>query len=123
MAKAKSKRPIGHARWDQCGPGAPVCTTCDETWPCKIWRGWTQTDEYQQAERVAARIRASVESGRGKSMFPDDPAAVMPLFGAQCRCGVPRKPPGIMKHVNDDGLCIAHPDRPPQPWTRGAGQP
>lgn len=67
------------------------------------------------------RIRLSVEEGRGKSMFPSDPAEDMPLFGAQCRCGVPRKPGNISKHVNDDGLCIVHPDQPVQPWTRGAG--
>jgi hypothetical protein len=68
------------------------------------------------SDETAARIRASVEKGRGKSMFPDDPAEGMPMFGPQCRCGVPRKPPGA---VNDDGLCVVHPDRPPQPWTRG----
>lgn len=76
-----------------------------------------------KAEREAAarqamteRIRKSVEAGRGKSMFDGEIAS----HGPQCRCGVPRKPPGISRHVNDDGLCVVHPDRPPQPWTRGA---
>jgi len=65
---------------------------------------------------VKAAIAASVAEGRGKSMFSDENN----LFGPNCRCGVPRKPPGIMKHVDDDGLCVVHPDLPPQPWTRGA---
>lgn len=68
------------------------------------------------SDELKESIRQSVEEGRGKSMFASESAA----FGPQCRCGVPRKPPGIMKHVNDDGLCIVHPDAPPQPWTRGA---
>jgi len=68
------------------------------------------------SDSVKAAIRASVAEGRGKSMFDTDSK----LFGPNCRCGVPRKPPGIMKHVDDDGLCVVHPDMPPQPWTRGA---
>lgn len=52
-------------------------------------------------------------------MFPDDPATEMPMFGAQCRCGVPRKPPGLAKHVIDDGKCIVHPDKPPEPYVPG----
>lgn len=72
------------------------------------------------SDETKARIKESVEATRGKSMFPDDPATPMALFGAQCRCGVRRKPPGLAKHVTDDGLCMVHPDRPPQPWTRGA---
>lgn len=70
------------------------------------------------SDEVKARIKESVEAGRGKSMFDSETQR----HGAMCRCGVPRKPPGIMKHVNDDGLCVVHPDKPPQPWTRGAGR-
>lgn len=67
-----------------------------------------------------AEIRELADASRGRSMFPDDPEEPLPMFGAQCRCGVPRKPPGIMRHVDDDGRCVVHPDVPPQPWTRGA---
>lgn len=70
---------------------------------------------------VVQRIRDSVTAGRGRSMFPEDPDEPMPMFGAQCRCGINRKPAGLAKHVQDDGLCIVHPDKPPQPWVRGAG--
>lgn len=72
------------------------------------------------SDELKASIKASVEAGRGRSMFPDDPAEAMPLFGANCRCGIHRKPPGLAKHVADDGTCPAHPDGPPQPWVRGA---
>lgn len=71
----------------------------------------TVTDE------VKERIRESVEAGRGKSMFD---GANSKTHAAMCRCGVPRKPPGISKHINDDGLCPVHPEAPPQRWTRGA---
>lgn len=55
-------------------------------------------------------------------MFETDDQALMDRFyGVQCRCGVPRKPSGIAKHVEDDGMCFVHPDAPPQPWARGAG--
>lgn len=65
-------------------------------------------------DEVKASIRESTEEGRGRSMFEDAEPAPM------CRCGVPRKPPGVMRYVDDDGLCVVHPDKPPQPWTRGA---
>lgn len=59
-------------------------------------------------------IRASVASGRHKSMF-DDPTPDMERFhGPMCRCGLFRKPAGLAKHVIDDGRCTAHPDREPQ---------
>lgn len=67
-------------------------------------------------EEMILRVRRSVAEGRGKSMFDGAPAS----HGPQCRCGVPRKPPGISKHVNDDGMCIVHPEREPQPYVRGA---
>lgn len=75
-------------------------------------------------ERIA-EIRASAEASRGRSMF--DPADgnttdLDRFHGAMCRCGVDRKPPGISKHVNDDGLCTVHPDRPPQKWVRGVSR-
>lgn len=74
------------------------------------------------SEERLKEIAASAHSGRGKSMF-DNPTDDMNRFHrSTCRCGVPRKPPGISKHVDDDGLCTVHPDRPPQPWTRGAGR-
>jgi len=72
--------------------------------------------EARAREEMILRVRASVAAGRGKSMFDDPPAS----HGAMCRCGVPRKPAGISRHVNDDGLCTVHPDRPPQPWVLGA---
>lgn len=59
-------------------------------------------------------IRAGIEATRGRSMFAGSAPAV------QCRCGVPRKPPGISKYVNDDGKCLVHPDREPERYTRGA---
>lgn len=71
-------------------------------------------------ERMA-EIRASVEAGRGRSMFDDATEDMDRFHGPMCRCGVPRKPSGISRHVNDDGLCTVHPDRPPQPWVRGVG--
>lgn len=74
--------------------------------------------EAEAREAMVARVRLSVEERRGKSMFDD---ANDRMHGAMCRCGVPRKAPGISKHVNDDGLCTVHPDRPPQPWVKGAG--
>lgn len=73
--------------------------------------------EAEARKAMISRIRASVADGRGKSMFDD---AVGVSHGPMCRCGVPRKPPGISKHVSDDGRCTVHPDRAPQPWTRGA---
>lgn len=69
----------------------------------------------QLSEETVQRIKESTEAGRGRSMF-DDAAA----FGPMCRCGVPRKPPGLAKYVKDDGMCVVHPDKPPQSWTRGA---
>lgn len=72
----------------------------------------------QLSPEIVKRIRDSVEQGRGKSMFDQESR----MFGPNCRCGVPRKPPGIMKYVDDDGLCVVHPDKPPQPWTRGVSQ-
>jgi hypothetical protein len=68
------------------------------------------------SEERKAEIRASADETRGRSMFDGE----TPGFGPQCRCGVPRKPPGLAKHVQDDGMCVVHPDKPPQPWTRGA---
>lgn len=70
------------------------------------------------AERLE-EIRASVVAGRGKSMFDDPTPEMNRLHGPMCRCGVPRKPPGISRHVNDDGRCTVHSDQPPQPWVRG----
>jgi hypothetical protein len=77
------------------------------------------TKEQRAAEerrKMIERVRASVEERRGKSMFDGATAS----HGPMCRCGVPRKPPGISKHVDDDGRCTVHPDRPPQPWVQGA---
>lgn len=68
---------------------------------------------------LRAAIAVSVEEGRGKSMFD---SASPRMHGAMCRCGVPRKPPGLAKHVADDGLCPVHPGQPPQRWSRGAGE-
>lgn len=73
------------------------------------------------SDEVRERIRASVEEGRGRSMFDNPTPEMNRMHGVQCRCGVPRKPPGISKHVDDDGLCFVHPEQPPQQWTRGAG--
>jgi len=68
------------------------------------------------SSEVAERIRESVAAGRRKSMFED----VNPrMFGIQCRCGVRRKPPGLAKHVNDDGMCPVHPEKPAQPYVPG----
>lgn len=73
-------------------------------------------------DETKAAIAASVAQGRNRSMFDtDDPTDLDRFHGAQCRCGVPRKPSGLAKHVEDDGLCVVHPDQPVQPWTRGAG--
>ncbi|MCX4912855.1 hypothetical protein [Streptomyces sp. NBC_00687] len=36
-----------------------------------------------------------------------------------CRCGVLRKPQGLAKYIDDDGLCVVHPDKPPQPYVPG----
>lgn len=74
------------------------------------------------SDELKASIRASAEAGRGKSMFDggDDSTDLDRFHGAMCRCGVPRKPPGLAKHMNDDGRCAVHPDAPPQRWTRGA---
>jgi hypothetical protein len=68
-------------------------------------------------EEMVLRVRASVASGRGKSMFDGE----VRNFGPMCRCGIRRKPSGISKHVADDGLCIVHPDKPPEPYVPGAG--
>jgi hypothetical protein len=88
-----------------------------------VKKGPTKAElEAKAREEMAKRIRVSVEEGRGKSMFDvDDSTDMDRMHGPMCRCGVPRKPPGISKHVNDDGRCTVHPDREPQPWTRGAG--
>ena len=73
------------------------------------------------SDELAAQIKASADATRGKSMFDVEDATNLDRFhGAMSRCGVPRKPPGISKHMDDDGLCVVHPDNPPQPWTRGA---
>jgi hypothetical protein len=40
-------------------------------------------------QAMIERVRASVEEGRGKSMFEG-----AERHGPMCRCGVPRKPPG-----------------------------
>ena len=70
---------------------------------------------------VGERIRESVEAGRGRSMFDtDDPTNLNRFHGAQCRCGVHRKPPGLALHMADDGSCPVHPDREPERWSRGA---
>lgn len=78
----------------------------------------------QVSDARKEEIRLSAEATRGRSMF--DPAdgntTDMDRFhGAMCRCGVDRKPPGISRMVNDDGLCTVHPDVAPQKWVRGAG--
>lgn len=66
-------------------------------------------------------IRLSALAGRHKSMF-DDPTPDMDRFhGPTCRCGVRRKPPGLAKHVVDDGKCVIHTDKPPEPYVPGAG--
>jgi hypothetical protein len=70
----------------------------------------------QIPEDIGERIRESVEAGRGLSMFDQGGRK----FGPNCRCGIHRKPPGLARHVADDGLCPVHPDREPQPWSRGA---
>lgn len=76
------------------------------------------------SDELKEKIRLSAEATRGRSMF-DPPGGVTDdldrFHGAMCRCGVARKPPGISAKVNDDGLCTVHPDKPPQPWVRGAG--
>lgn len=72
------------------------------------------------AERLE-EIRASAADGRGRSMFDDPTPEMDRLHGPMCRCGVPRKPAGTSKHVDDDGKCTVHPDAPAQPWVRGAG--
>lgn len=70
-------------------------------------------------ERVE-EIKRSAEASRGRSMF-DDPTPDMDRFhAAMCRCGVHRKPSGLALHVVDDGLCTVHPDRPAEPYVRGA---
>lgn len=69
-----------------------------------------------------AEIAASAEASRGKSMFDVEDSSNMDRFhGAMCRCGVDRKPAGLARMVADDGLCTAHPNKPPQKWVRGAG--
>lgn len=73
-------------------------------------------------QEMIVRVRASVAESRGRSMFDDPDGSLDRMHGPMCRCGVPRKPPGTSRHVNDDGRCAVHPDRGPQPWTRGAEQ-
>lgn len=51
----------------------------------------------------------------------EDAASIRSL-GPTCRCGVRRKPAGLAKHVIDDGLCVVHPERPPQPYVPGVGK-
>lgn len=63
-------------------------------------------------------IRMSIAARHGKSMFE---GAENRLFGPTCRCGIYRKPPGLAKHVIDDGLCTVHPEVAPQPYVPGAG--
>ncbi len=78
--------------------------------------------EVRAREEMIARIRVSIAEGRGKSMFDIEDSSNLDRFhGAMCRCGIPRKPAGISRHVDDDGLCVVHPDRPAQPYVRGAG--
>lgn len=77
--------------------------------------------EREAREAMTAWIRRSIEEGRGKSMFQDPTPEMDRMHGPMCRCGVPRKAPGISKHMDDDGRCTVHPDRAPQPWVRGAG--
>lgn len=72
--------------------------------------------EREAREAMIARIRLSIEARRGKSMFDDTPSR---MHGPMCRCGIPRKAPGISMYVNDDGRCTVHPDRPPVIWVRG----
>lgn len=63
------------------------------------------SDERLAEIRAGARRRGSWISG----------ASLKPT----CRCGVLRKPPGLAKHIDDDGLCVVHPDKPPQPYVPG----
>lgn len=73
-------------------------------------------------QEMILRVRASVEAGRGKSMFEtDDPETLNRFHGAMCRCGVRRKPGGLSRFVVDDGLCTVHPGRAAQPFVPGAG--
>lgn len=58
---------------------------------------------------VLAAIRADALSGQSWA-----------AGGPTCRCGVPRKPSGLSKHVNDDGKCTVHPNKPPEPYVPGA---
>jgi hypothetical protein len=69
-------------------------------------------------ERLA-EIRASVESGRGRSMFDDPTPAMNRFHGPMCRCGVHRKGPGLARHSADDGRCTVHPEARPEPYVRG----
>jgi hypothetical protein len=92
--------------------------TAGDTFSCPGSAATTLRDARQE---MTERIRQSIEEGRGRSMFDtDDPTDLDRFHGAMCRCGVPRKPAGISRHVADDGLCTVHPDRPAQPWVLGA---
>lgn len=69
-------------------------------------------------ERLA-EIRESVEAGRHRSMFSDPTPDMNRFHGPMCRCGVPRKPSGISRYVNDDGKCVIHAEELPEPYVRG----
>ncbi|MEU6674818.1 hypothetical protein [Streptomyces sp. NPDC046925] len=86
MAKKKAAdRPIGHAPWDRGNPEAPQCTTCNERWPCKIWRRWTQTRQHQEAEAEKAKIRADIARWQ-PGLWAQEVAP-----GPACTCGLARE--------------------------------
>ncbi len=79
--------------------------------------------ELKARDEMIARVRVSVEAGRGKSMFETDDRETLDRFhGPMCRCGVRRKPGGLSLHVVDDGLCTVHPDKAAQPFVPGIGE-
>ncbi|WP_157868965.1 hypothetical protein [Streptomyces atriruber] len=85
MAKAKRKaadRPVGHASYVKDPAKAPACSTCDETWPCKIWQRWTARPEHEEAERERARVREQIARWRPGLWA----AEVAP--GPSCVCGL-----------------------------------
>lgn len=109
MTRRKVDRPIGHRSYVRDPAKPPGCATCDETWPCKAWRSWTQSEAYREAEALTTKIRADL--GRWKPGLFAAEVAPPPA----CQCGLSEHyitgNRGYSRYGEPSLVCHRHPEK------------
>jgi hypothetical protein len=109
--------------WSRTTRRAVTEETAGDTFQCPgSVKAGPRVEKGAVSQQRIEEIRQSARARRGRSMFADPTPEMNRLHAPMCRCGVHRKPAGLSAHVQDDGKCTVHPDRPAEPYVRGVAE-